>query len=83
MSDSTHITAGAVGAILMVLCCAAPVLIGTVGIAGLTAWLSESVYVLIPALLIGLGLAGLMLYRRRAGAQTRRDPVARKQGTRS
>jgi len=82
-TDNTHVTPGVIGAVLLVLCCAAPLLIGVVGVAALTAWLTKSFYILIPALLVGLGLVGLALYRRRAAAQTCSDQVARKQGSRS
>jgi mercuric ion transport protein len=82
-TDNTHVTPGVIGAALLVLCCAAPLLIGAVGVAALTAWLTKSVYILIPALLVGLGLAGFALYRRRAAAQICCDPVARKQGSMS
>jgi hypothetical protein len=82
-TDNTPVTPGVISAVLLVLCCAAPLLVGPVGVAALTAWLTKSVYILIPAVFVGLGLAGFALYRRRAAAQTHCDPVARKQGSMS
>ena len=57
-----------------VVCWARPLLIAAVGSAAL--WLANSVYVLIPATVIGVGLGGLWYYRRRMTAQGCGRPIA-------
>jgi mercuric ion transport protein len=64
MKDRALITAGAAGAVLAAICCAAPMLAVTLGTVGLTAWLAKGAYVVIPVLLICVALIGLR-YRRR------------------
>ncbi len=71
-SATVAIIAGAFAAI----CCAGPLLIAAIGTAALTGWLTNSVYVLIPAALIGLGLGGHWYYRRRMTAQDCGRPIA-------
>ncbi|MGI8526726.1 MAG: mercury resistance system transport protein MerF [Pseudolabrys sp.] len=65
MRDRTLIATGAVGALLAALCCATPLLVVLFGAAGLTAWLAKADYVVMPALLLCLALAGFGLYRAR------------------
>jgi mercuric ion transport protein len=65
MRDRTLITTGIVGAVVAAVCCATPLLAIVFGALGLTAWLAEADYVLIPALILCLGLIGFSLYRRR------------------
>jgi len=65
MRDRTLITTGIVGAVVAAVCCATPLLAIVYGALGLTAWLAEADYVLIPALILCLGLIGFSLYRRR------------------
>jgi mercuric ion transport protein len=55
MKDRALIATGAVGVVLAAICCAAPVLAVTLATAGLTAWLANGAYVVIPALLVCLG----------------------------
>ncbi len=62
------LTAGAAGAVLAAICCAAPLLAGALGSLGLTAWLAKGTYVLIPVLFICLGLIGLRFRRRPTAA---------------
>ena len=85
MSDQTSATTAVIGATFAVICCAGPLLlvalVSALGTAGLTGWLTNSVYVLIPVLLISLG--GLWFHRRRAAAQACCDPAAPEQGTKS
>ena len=50
--------------VLLGFCCAAPLLVAVIGAAGLTAWLAKAGNVLVPALILGAGLAGLALYRK-------------------
>ena len=68
MRDRNLATAGVVGAIAAVICCAAPMVAVTLGTAGLMAWLANGAYVLVPILLICLALIGLRFRRRRAAA---------------
>ncbi len=65
MRDRGFITAGAIGAVLAAICCATPLLVVVFGTLGLTAWLANADYVLIPALIICLGLIGFGFYRSR------------------
>lgn len=65
MRDGTPIAAAVVGAAIAALCCATPWLVPILGAAGLAGWLAKADYVLIPALILGLGLIGFWLYRRR------------------
>lgn len=80
MNDNHNIKTGAIAAIFVALCCAAPLLIVAVGVAGVTAWLAKSAYVLVPALLVGLGLVSLWFYRRHAAANAHRDPISHDRG---
>jgi mercuric ion transport protein len=59
------ITTGALGGVLAAICCATPVLGLVLGALGLSAWIVNADYVLIPTLLVCLGLLGIGLYRRR------------------
>jgi hypothetical protein len=54
---------GAVGTVLAAICCATPVLGVVLGALGLSVWLAEAHYALIPIFLAGLGLLGTGLYR--------------------
>ncbi len=84
MSNGTSTGALVVAGTFAVICCAGPLLMVALGTAGLTVWLTNSVYVLIPVLLIGLGLGALWFYRRRVAAQACCDPAAPpKQGIKS
>jgi mercuric ion transport protein len=65
VSDRTIITTGIIGGTFAAMCCATPVLVVAFGTLGLTAWLSKAGYLLIPALIFGLGLIGVGLYRKR------------------
>jgi mercuric ion transport protein len=65
MRDRSFITAGAIGAVLAVICCATPLLVVVFGTLGLTAWLANADYVLIPAFIICFGLIGFGFYRNR------------------
>lgn len=69
MNDRSHITAGIIGGLLAAICCGALLLLLALGTAGVAAWFSKSLYVLIPALLIGFGLGALWLYRHRTASE--------------
>lgn len=83
MSDRTLIATSIVGGTLAAICCATPLLAVVLSAAGLTAWLSKAVYVLIPTLLICLGLVGIGLYRRRAAVDACCHQDSSKQGIKS
>lgn len=72
---------GVLAAALAALCCGGPLLVslalGTAGTAGLLAWVSQSAYFVVPALVIALGLVGIWLYRRRSRATAYFDPRSR------
>ncbi len=76
MRDSTANPNIIIAGALAVICCAAPLLIATIGLATLTGWLTNSAYVLIPTGLIILGLWGLWFYRRRTTSQDCCNPTA-------
>jgi len=76
------ITTGAVGAILGAICCATPLLAVVLGGIGLTAWLAKADYIVMPALLLGVALVGLGLYRRQVAA-TCCDTTGKKQDSKS
>ena len=65
MSDKALITTGVIGGALAMICCATPVLLVVFGAVGLTGWLANADYVLIPIFFVCIGLIGLGLYRRR------------------
>ena len=68
MNDRSLIATGAVGAALVAICCATPLLAVLLGGVGLTAWLAQADYVVMPMLFLGVALVGLGLYRRRIAA---------------
>ena len=61
MKDHALVTAGAVGAVLAAICCAAPLLAVMLGAFGLTAWLAKIAYAVIPAVVVCVGLVALFL----------------------
>ena len=65
MNDRTLVTTGVVGAAVAAVCRFTPILAIVFGAVGLTAWLGKADYVLIPALILCLGVAGFGLYRKR------------------
>ena len=83
MNDRPQIATGIIGALLVALCCAAPLLAVALGSVSLTAWLANAYYVLVPAGLILLALVALRLYRRWTMAQDHGDPNANERGTKS
>ena len=72
MNDRSLIATGAIGAILAALCCATPLL---AVVLGLSAWLAKAGYIVIAALVLGVALMALGLYRRHILA-TGRDTSA-------
>ena len=71
MTDRSLITTGTIGAVLMAICCATPLLAVVLGSLGLTAWLANADYIVLPVLFFGIALSGLGLYRRRIAAPCR------------
>lgn len=64
MNDRMMIRVGGIGAVIAAICCATPVLVILLGVAGLSAWATGADIVLIPVLLACLALLGLGLWRR-------------------
>jgi len=62
--DDTLIGAGLTGAVIAAVCCATPLLAIVFGAVGLTALAAKADYVMIPALILFLGFAGLGLHRK-------------------
>jgi F0F1-type ATP synthase assembly protein I len=80
MSDGTSTAAMVVTGTFAVICCAGLFLIAAIGTAALTGWLTNLAYALIPALLIGLGLGTLWIYRSRAAANAQHDLIPHDRG---
>ena len=70
MNDRSLITTGAIGAVIAAICCATPLLAVVLGGIGLTAWLANADYIVMPVLILGLALVGLGLYRRSREGRT-------------
>lgn len=84
MSDRARTQIGAIGGLLAaIVCCATPLLIVALGSLGVGAWFTNAYYVLIPAVVIFLGLAGLQHFRQRAAAQPCCNPTSSQQGVKS
>ena len=69
MSRPSNSTLGVIGAAIVALvCCGAPLLIVAVGAASVTAWMSQSVYVLVPTaiIIVGIGIVWFVHHRRKA-----------------
>jgi hypothetical protein len=76
MKDGTTTPVAIIVGAFAVICCAGPFLIAAIGTAALTGWLTNSMYLLAPAVLIALALGGLWFYRRRTNAHSGCDPIA-------
>ena len=70
MKDRLLIVIGAIGATLAVVCCATPLLAIVLGGVGLSAWLANAGYVVMPVLLAGVVIAGIGMRRRHVAAVT-------------
>lgn len=68
MNDRALIRARTVGAVLAVICCAAPLLAGVLPLAGLGAWLAGAGLVVLPLVVACFGLVAWSIHRRRARA---------------
>jgi mercuric ion transport protein len=76
MRDQTLITTGIIGAVVAAVCCATPFLAVLFGAVGLTAWLANADYVLIPALLLCIALIAFGLYRQRTRPTPPEPPIS-------
>lgn len=65
MSDRALIRPGMVGAVLAVICCAAPLLAVSLPLAGLGAWLAGAGLVVLPPIVAGFALVAWAIHRRR------------------
>lgn len=65
MTSKRLLTTGIVGTVVAALCCGTPVLAVGLGAVGLSAWLAYADYVVLPALIMFLTIAGYALWRRR------------------
>ena len=64
MNDRSLLRLGGIGAIVVAICCVTPVLVVTLGVVGLSAWVGGLDYVLFPLLaicLIVVVIAGVRL----------------------
>jgi mercuric ion transport protein len=68
VNDRALIRAGTAGAVLAVICCAAPLLAGVLPLAGLGAWLAGAGLVVLPLIVACFGLVAWAIHRRRAKA---------------
>lgn len=68
MSDRALIRAGMAGAVLAAICCAAPLLVVSLPLAGLGAWMAGAGLVVLPLMVACFGLIAWAIYRRRAKA---------------
>ncbi|WP_298277667.1 mercury transport protein [uncultured Bradyrhizobium sp.] len=68
MNDRVLIRASTAGAVLAVICCAAPLLAGVLPLAGLGAWVAGAGLVVLPLVIACFGLVAWGIHRRRARA---------------
>lgn len=64
MNDRLLVRLGIFGTVILALCCFTPVLIVLLGIVGLSALTGYLDYVLLPALVFFIGLAGYALWKK-------------------
>jgi len=64
MDNRILLKTGIAGTVVAALCCATPILVVTLGVLGLSAWVGWLDYVLIPALAVFIGITILALHRR-------------------
>ena len=65
MKDGTLMPTGIIGGVLAAICCATPLLAVVLGAVGLSAWAAKADYIVMPALVLFIALAGWALIRRR------------------
>ncbi len=64
MNDRKLLGIGIAGTVIAALCCFTPVLVVSLGIVGLSAWVGGLDYVLFPALAVFIGITVYALVRR-------------------
>ncbi|MGP2492903.1 mercury transport protein [Mesorhizobium sp. PUT5] len=79
MTDRAVIRAGAVGAVLAAICCAASLLAVGLPLAGLGIWLTGVGAVVLPLMVAGFGFVAWGLHHRRARATADKTKI-RKEG---
>ena len=65
MTSKRLLATGLVGTVVAALCCGTPILAVVLGALGLSAWLAYSDYVVLPAMIVFIAIAGYALWRRR------------------
>jgi copper chaperone CopZ len=75
VKDQTLIKTGIVGSLIVMLCCATPVLVLALGAIGLSAWAAKADYVVIPVLFACVALATFGFYRKRRAEACARPPT--------
>ncbi|MEH2595014.1 mercuric ion transport protein [Bradyrhizobium sp. AZCC 1577] len=75
MNDHTLTRVGVAGAILAGICCAAPLLVVGLPLAGFGAWLAGAGLVIIPLMLAAIALIAWGIHHRRATAAARKSKV--------
>ena len=65
MTSNRLLATGVVGTVVAALCCGTPILAVVLGALGLSAWLAYSDYVVLPAMIVFIAIAGYALWRRR------------------
>jgi mercuric ion transport protein len=65
MQERKLLRAGIIGTVVTAVCCFTPVLVVTLGVLGLSAWLGWLDLVLFPLLALFVGLTALAVYRLR------------------
>jgi mercuric ion transport protein len=68
LSDHALVVTGVVGAVLAVICCAAPILAAVLPLAAFGAWMAGAGLVVLPLVVAGLGLLAWALRHRRTKA---------------
>jgi mercuric ion transport protein len=64
MKERNLVGAGVL-AVLLGICCAAPLLVVAIGGVGLTAWLANACHILILALILGVGVIAAATWKKR------------------
>ena len=65
MTSKRLLATGICGTVVGALCCGTPVLAVALGALGLSAWLAYADYVVLPAMVVFMAIAGYALWRRR------------------
>ena len=76
MKDKSILKAGIIGTAIAAVCCFTPILVITLGVAGLSAWLGWLDYVLFPAMAVFLAVTAYGFYLRRKNTEGSSEPRA-------